>query len=105
MTDSIEFHSSDEWTAVYLNGQLQRVGDHYLADEWLRSRVGVVEVDDDAFMRGGDQRSGVAQTLDLVRDYQENRDRLRADAASLREQAAALEAQAASLLTQSKADS
>ena len=37
----IEFHVAGEWTGVYLDGKLIRVGDSYLADEWLQSFVGV----------------------------------------------------------------
>lgn len=46
MTDEIEFWQAGEWTMVYLNGELQRAGDHYLADEWLQQHFGVVVVDD-----------------------------------------------------------
>ena len=45
--DKIQFRQvGEEWTAVYLNGELQRVGDSYLADEWLQSYCGVEMIDD-----------------------------------------------------------
>lgn len=47
MTDDIQFWRADEWTMVYLNGELVCHGDHYHADEWLQARCGVVTVDDD----------------------------------------------------------
>jgi hypothetical protein len=90
MSDSIEFHAAGEWTAVYLNGLLVRVGDHYLADEWLRARVGVVEVDDDAFMRGQDSRDAVAPNLAQVAEYKLARDKRLAEAADMRNRAQAL---------------
>lgn len=90
MTDSIEFHQYDDWTAVYLNGNLVRVGDSYLADEWLQSRFGVKVVQDDAFLRGGNSRDGVAQTLDELAAYRAERDERHATAARLRAEAQAL---------------
>jgi hypothetical protein len=94
----VVIYESDEWSAVYLDGRLVRVGDTYLADEWVRSHFGVETVQDDAYLMGGNGRDGVAQTLDELREYerarQERRDRaaaLRAEAARLAEEAAALE--------------
>lgn len=88
----IEFHEEGEWTAVYEDGKLVRVGDSYLADEWLQAKFGVVVVQDDAFMRGQNQREGVAQTLDEVREYREAREARRARVAELRAEADRLEA-------------
>jgi len=48
MSDHIQFRQSGEWTMVYLNGELVRSGDHYLADEWLQEHVGVEVVYDEA---------------------------------------------------------
>lgn len=45
--DNIQFRRvGGEWTAVYLNGELQQVGDSYLADEWLAEHYGVEVIDD-----------------------------------------------------------
>lgn len=96
--DSIEFHNEGEWTAVYLNGNLVRVGDSYLADEWLQTRYGVVTVDDDAFMQGQSQASGVAKTLDEVRAYATARQERLDRAAELRAEAKRLEDEANSLV-------
>jgi hypothetical protein len=84
---NIEIHEADDWAAVYLDGNLQRVGDAYLADEWVREHFGVTTVQDDAFMRGQDQRDGVAQTLDEVKAFADDRDSRRARAAELRAEA------------------
>jgi hypothetical protein len=48
MSDEIEFWVTGEWTMVYLNGELQRAGDHYLAAEWLEEHYGVTVVQDEA---------------------------------------------------------
>lgn len=90
MANDIQFHHADDWTAVYLNGQLVRVGDTYLAEEWLHREVGVVDVFDDAFMRGQNSRDGVAQTLDEVASFATERDVKIARATALREEASRL---------------
>lgn len=96
-SDQIEFHQSDGWTAVYLNGQLQRVGDSYLADEWLQERVGITVVDDDAFLLGQGTKAGVAPTLDEVHQFTETRQEKVTRAAELRARAADLLTQASEL--------
>lgn len=100
--NEIEFHRDGEWTAVYLDGVLQRVGDSYLADEWLRARCGVVEVDDDAFMCGQSRYEGVAGTLAEVAAYREERDRLLAEAVELEQQGEALKQKAQELVRQAR---
>lgn len=94
---AIEFHTAGEWTAVYLDGKLLRVGDTYLADEWLHDYVGVEDVFDDAFMRGQNGREGVAETLDEVTAYATQRQEKRDRAATLRAEAQRLEAEAKEL--------
>ena len=96
---NIEVHEAEEWSALYLDGKLVQVGDSYLADEWIRTHFGIKTVSDDAFMRGQNQREGVAQTLDEVLSYatarQEKLDRaagLRAEAKRLEDEAKRLEA-------------
>ena len=85
----IQFHrDGGEWTAVYLDGELERVGDHYLADEWLHDYAGVKVVDDSGFMRGGNSYNDVARTLNEVHEYMRSREDKLAEAASLRAQAA-----------------
>src|SRR5690242_16462444 len=84
---SIEIHEADDWAAVYLDGKLQRVGDAYLADEWVRQHFGVTTVNDDAFMRGQTKREGVASTLEEVEAFRTRRDANKARAAELRSEA------------------
>lgn len=89
----IEFHVADGWTAVYVHGKLVRVGDSYLADEWLQELVGVFVVHDKAFMRGQDRRDGVAQTLHEINDYTVERNQKLEELARLKDRAAFLEAE------------
>ena len=95
----VEIHEAEEWSAVYLDGVLQRVGDSYLADEWVRAHFGVTTVQDDAFMRGQNARSGVAPTLTALAQYRDERDAARAEAERLRAEAARLLAEADGLAT------
>lgn len=91
---SVVCYEAGEWTAVYLDGALQRVGDTYLAHEWLVEHFGVLWMQDDAFLRGGDGRSDVAKTLEELDEYAAARERRRAEAANLRAEADRLLAQA-----------
>jgi len=84
-----EIHVADDWAALYIDGQLDRVGDAYLADERLREIFGVKTVDDDAFMRGQTYSEGVAPTLDDVTVYRHAREAL---TAKIAEAQAALDA-------------
>lgn len=92
------YQGDNEWSALYVDGTLDRVGDHYLVDERLRELLGVETVQSDDFMRGGDSREHVAPTLHDLYLWSENRDALHREAQALREQAAALEAQAVALV-------
>ena len=97
MTDDIQFWQAGEWTMVYLNGELVRHGDHYLADEWLQERVGVVIVQDDDHASVPDGHHPVH----LLAEAQGNRalaEERRTGAARLREQAAALLTEADALV-------
>lgn len=70
MSKYVVYEGSDEWSALYVDGTLDRVGDHYLIDERLRALFGVTEVTSDAFLRGGTHREDVAPTLDAIKDYE-----------------------------------
>lgn len=93
----LEIHYADDWAALYVDGELDRVGDAYLAEERAFEILGVTQVPDDAFMRGQKQSDGVARTLADVQAYREQRDAAQAAAARLREQAAQLLAAATQL--------
>lgn len=89
--------SSEEWSALYINGELTDVGDTYWVEEQLFSYIGVEEDVDDAFMQGQKDRSGVAQTLDEVQAYRDRVAEADRQAAELRRQADELERQAREL--------
>ena len=100
MTDKsyVIYQGSDDWSALYEDGKLVTVGDHYLIDEKLHDLLGIPVVQSDAFMQGGNQYKDVAQTLEAVRAFErqetaahEAAEKLREDARRLRAQADALE--------------
>lgn len=93
----LEIHQAEEWAALYVDGKLDRVGDAYLADERALELCGVKVVQDNAFMRGQNQRSGVAQTLTEVEEYADDRARRLTEAADLERQATELQARAVEL--------
>lgn len=91
---AIHYDDEGEWAALYVDGDLVTVGDAYVAEERAFALAGVETVHDSAFMRGQDQRAGVAQTLAEVAEYVRDRDARAERAAELRRQASALEAEA-----------
>lgn len=95
-TPKLEIHydPNGEWAALYVDGRLEKVGDSYLAEERAFEILGVRVIQDDAFLRGQSQASGVAQTLDEVVTYAEEKVRRMVEAGDLREEAARLLAQA-----------
>lgn len=93
-TPEIQFWRSGEWTGVYVDGNLVRSGDHYLADEWLQARYGVKVIDSDDWIPDG--RNPLAD-LDAVEAETARRERLRAVAQEKRDQAASLLAEAVRL--------
>lgn len=90
----LEIHYAEEWAALYKDGDLVRVGDTSATESKALEMLGVVIVDDDAFMRGQNYREGVAQTLAEVEEYRERREFHRELAAEKRAQAAQLLADA-----------
>lgn len=93
----LQLHHAGDWAALYVNGVLDVVGDAYLSRERALELCGVLEVDDDAFMRGQTSRDGVARTLEEVAEYRRTRDDGLARAAQLRTEAERLLARALEL--------
>ena len=99
----LEIHYADEWAALYVDGALDReygeptVGDRYRVEERAFELLRVRQIHDDAFMRGQNQRDGVARTLDEVAAYQVERHERKTRAERLRAQAEALLAEAKGL--------
>lgn len=104
MTSDIRvYRGSGEWSALYVNGALERVGDHYTIDERVYEMLDVHVEQSDDFMQGGDYREDVAKTLDELEHYTAVREGLQARASELREQAAALQRQASELIAEAEA--
>lgn len=74
MTDKIEFFTHGEWTAVYVNGKLEVVGDHYHAEEWMEDYLGVDHYYTDEFLLGSDGDE-VANTVQEIEEYRAQKDR------------------------------
>ena len=98
MPTMVLYQGSGEWSALYVDGILDRVGDHYLADERIAELAGVEVIQSDAFLRGGESRSDVAATLFEISQYSHDRaqrdemaEKLRAKAAELLAEAEQLE--------------
>lgn len=94
----MEIHYAGEWAALYVDGTLDIVGDSYIAEERAFGLLGVLIVQDDAFMLGQEKRDGVAATLEGVASYRAERTKRQERAAELRAQADALVAEADALV-------
>lgn len=65
-------YNAEEWSALYVDGKLDRVGDAYLVDERVGEILGVQVISGDEgedFLRGGNTREDVAQTLTDISDW------------------------------------
>lgn len=95
----IQFWRTEDWTVVYKDGQLQRAGDHYLADEWLQELCNVKIVDDAAGVCIPDGYNALKSLAEVhaAEDVRKQRlntaENLRIEAAQLLAEAAELEAQ------------
>lgn len=69
----VRYSGSSDWSALYVGGNLVRVGDHYLIDEKISEILGVEIEHSDDFMQGGTHYENVAQTLDEARAYEKTR--------------------------------
>ena len=71
----VRYTGSEDWSALYRDGILDRVGDHYLIDERIQQLCKVEEIHSDDFMRGGNYSHDVAQTLDGLKLWVEETER------------------------------
>lgn len=87
----IRYTGSGEWSVLYVNGQLDTYGDHYLIDERIATIFGVQEEDTDHWYRGdGGRDFAIPQTVEKAEEWRrEDRDAAE-KAKTLREQADAL---------------
>jgi hypothetical protein len=96
--ERIELHGpSGEWSALYVDGKLIRVGDTPNVEETLYEILRIKQVWGDDFMRGQTARAGVANTPQEALEYRRDREARDAQAQSLLTQAEALVAQAKAL--------
>ena len=98
MPNLVRFAGSDDWSALYVDGHLDRVGDHYLIDDRIAELAGVQSVSSDAFLRGGNSREDVAKTLEDITVYENAYQAKLDEAEALRARAAELEAEAKAIL-------
>jgi hypothetical protein len=59
-------YTGEEWSALYVDGKLDIVGDSYLIDDRISELFGVTEYQDESFMQGGNDYGDVAPTLDAL---------------------------------------
>ncbi len=92
----LEIHYANSWAALYVDGRLDpdTVGDSYHAEEKAFELLGVKQIHDSAFMRGQNQRDGVAETIEQVDEYRWARDNDREAADQKRAEAKRLLAEA-----------
>ena len=83
----------EEGSALYVDGKLDRVWDHYLIDERIQELTGVISREGN-FLLGGNSYSDAAQTVEEIDTYESKRDQEKNEAAQLEAQAAELIAQA-----------
>lgn len=90
----MEIHYGDGIAALYVGGKLRTVSDRYNVEKTAFGLANVKQVVDDAFMLGQDLRSGAAQNLEEIEDYETARELRKQKAKKLREEADALRKQA-----------
>lgn len=65
----VRYEGTGEWSALYVDGKLDKVGDHYLIEERISELAGVTCIQSDDFLRGGDTREDVAPTLEALEQH------------------------------------
>lgn len=86
----------EEWAALYVDGELDKVGDAYLIDDRILELANV-EVREGNFLLGGKSSSDVAKTSAEIEIWESEREVSEARKAALLAEANELEAQAAAL--------
>lgn len=67
---SIVRYDDEEWSALYIDGELARVGDSYLIDEYLEAMLSVKNINSNDYFLGREGRyENVAQTLAEIDEY------------------------------------
>lgn len=92
------FHIGEGWSALYVDGRLDRIGDSHNVTERIEELLGVVFQESDV-MDAIQQRSDAPGTLAELREQEARQRELRDTAEALRQQAADLIAEADALAT------
>ena len=90
------FHIGDGWSALYINGVLDQIGDSYNVAERIEALLGV-RTQESEVMAAVQRRADAPSTLAELRSMEAERRRLLDEAEGLRRQAAALAAEADAL--------
>jgi hypothetical protein len=90
----VRYTGDADWSALYVDGKLDRVGDHYLIDERIAELVNVENYNSNYFLLGGESREGVAATTAEIDQYASAKKELEREAAELRRRADELMARA-----------
>lgn len=90
-SDVVIYEGNDQWSALYVDGRLEYVGDHYNVNEKIHAMFDITVIQSDDFMLGGNYRSEVARSISEITEYAEEIERKYvARAQELRNQAYAL---------------
>lgn len=91
----VKFRSEEveEWSALYVDGKLDTVGDNYRIDDRIIELTGVEEREGN-FLLGGKSYDDAAQTIEEIDQYEAGRSTREDEAAALEEQARQLLAKA-----------
>lgn len=96
--DVRKYEGSSDWSALYVDGELRTVGDHYLISEAIENLFKIEVIQSDSFLQGGNQYSDVAKTVQEIEAYDQVVQDKMQKARKLREQARRLELEAKGLL-------
>jgi len=84
------YQGSEDWSALYVDGKLNYVGDHYNVEERIHELVGVEIIQSDGFLLGGNYREDAAKTVEEVEAFDRAAEEVAESASNLREEAARL---------------
>ncbi len=92
-----QIHRNGDTSAIYLDGALFDIGDSNTMRSQVLTSLGVVQVNDDAFMLGQDKRNKAAATLAAITAWKTQQATKRTRLQEIRASIAALKAEARSL--------
>jgi hypothetical protein len=90
MVKLVRYTGDGDCSALYVDGVLDRSGDHYLIDERIAELAGVVTHNSNYFMLGGNSYEGIARSIDEIDQYASAKAELEQEAADLKRRAAEL---------------